>query len=63
MSNPFKDKYDFEIRKAESEKIKEKYPNRYPIIVHKNKKSTLPDRKKQILKFQLTYLWSIHVYC
>ena len=46
MSNPFKDKYDFDTRKAESEKIKEKYPNRFPIIVHKHKKSTLPDIEK-----------------
>lgn len=46
MSNLFKDKYNFETRKAESGKIKDKYPDRYPVIVHKNQKSDLPNIEK-----------------
>ena len=36
-NNSFKTKFDFETRKKESDKIKTKYPNRFPIIIYKSK--------------------------
>lgn len=45
-NNSFKTKYDFETRKTESDKIKTKYPNRYPIIINKTKKCELPEIEK-----------------
>jgi len=56
MSNPFKTKYDFETRKKESDKIKTKYPNRFPIIVNKAKKCNLDDieRSKFLVPGDLT---------
>ena len=47
MVNEFKQKYDLEKRKEESSKIMEKYPEKYPIIVLKDKSSKLPKIKKQ----------------
>ena len=46
MNNCFKKKYDFDTRLGESDKIKEKYPDRYPIIILKDKNSTLSDLNK-----------------
>ena len=46
MSNPFKSKHDFETRKKESEKIQTKYPNRFPVIIHKSKKCKLDEIEK-----------------
>ena len=56
MSNSFKTKYDFETRKKESDKIKSKYINRYPIIVSKSSKSILEDieRNKFLVPGDLT---------
>jgi GABA(A) receptor-associated protein len=56
MSNPFQKKYDFETRKKEADKIKVKYPNRYPIIVNKSKKCDLDDieRSKFLVPGDLT---------
>jgi GABA(A) receptor-associated protein len=45
-NNSFKTKFDFETRKKESDKIKLKYPNRYPIIINKTKKCLLPEIEK-----------------
>jgi len=46
MSNSFKSKYDFDTRKTESDKIKLKYPNKYPVIIHKSKKCNLDNINK-----------------
>jgi len=56
MSNPFKTKYDFETRKKESDKIKTKYPNRFPIIVNKAKQCDLDniERSKFLVPGELT---------
>ena len=56
MSNPFQKKYDFETRKKEADKIKVKYPNRYPIIVNKAQKCDLDDieRSKFLVPGDLT---------
>ena len=42
----FKQEYSFEERKAEGERIREKYPDRIPVIVEKapNCKTNLPSR-------------------
>jgi len=45
-NNSFKTKFDFETRKTESDKIKTKYPNRYPVIINKTKKCGLPEIEK-----------------
>tara|TARA_B100001094_G_scaffold332622_1_gene405494 strand:- start:1893 stop:2243 length:351 start_codon:yes stop_codon:yes gene_type:complete len=46
MENKFKLKSTFEKRKQESDTIKQKYPDRIPIIVQKHIKSTLNDVDK-----------------
>ncbi len=45
-NNSFKTKYDFDIRKTESSKIKIKYPTRFPVIIHKSKKCKLDNIEK-----------------
>ena len=52
MVNPFKQKHSLEKRKEESAKIMEKYTDKYPIIVLKDKSSKLPSINKQ--KFLVT---------
>ena len=49
MSNisQFKQEFDFETRKAESTRIKEKYKDRIPIIVEKSIKSDIADIDKK----------------
>lgn len=42
----FKTKYSFEKRYNAAKKIREKYPDRVPIIVEKDPKSNLPDLPK-----------------
>ena len=46
MSNTFKKKYSFEKRSQESNTIKEKYPDRIPIIVQKHNECDLPNVDK-----------------
>ena len=52
----FKKKFSLEKRKEESEKIKTKYPNRYPIIVNKSHTSKLEniDKSKFLAPGDLT---------
>jgi len=52
----FKNKYLFEIRKSESKKIREKYPERIPVIVEPAYKSTLNkiDKTKFLVPENLT---------
>lgn len=42
----FKKNYPFEKRKAESDRIKLKYPDRIPVIVHKHPKTDIADLDK-----------------
>lgn len=44
--NKFKEKYSFEKRKNESNKVLQKYTDRVPIIVQKHSSSDLPDVTK-----------------
>lgn len=46
MTNKFKKEHSFEDRKKESAKILTKYPNRIPIIIYKDPKSSLVDIDK-----------------
>ena len=41
--NKFKKQHSLEKRKDESKRIREKYEDRIPLIVLKDKKSNLPD--------------------
>ena len=56
MTNSFKTKYDSKTRKQESDKIKIKYPNRYPIIISKGNKCELSniDKTKFLIPGDLT---------
>ena len=42
----FKQNFDFEKRKTESSKIREKYPDKYPVIAEKGKNSKLMQADK-----------------
>jgi GABA(A) receptor-associated protein len=63
MVNEFKKKYPLEKRKEESKKIREKYPERYPIIVTKDKGSTLNniDKSKFLGPDSLTLGQFLHI--
>lgn len=52
----FKMQYSYEKRKEESKRIKDKYPDKVPIILEKSEKSTLPmlDKQKFLLQRDLT---------
>jgi GABA(A) receptor-associated protein len=56
-------KIDIEKRKAESQRIKLKYPNRIPLILFKDKKSNLPqiNRYKYLIPGDLTLAQFIQV--
>lgn len=43
----FRSKHPFEARKAEAERICEKFPGRIPVIVERTAKSTIPELDKQ----------------
>ncbi len=46
MVNQFKEKYSFEKRKNESDKVSQKYKDRSPIIVQRHHSSDLPNVEK-----------------
>ena len=52
----FKEKHDLEKRKSESARIRNKYPDRLPIIIEKNPKSDIQDidKKKFLVPTDLT---------
>ncbi|KAJ3182559.1 ubiquitin-like protein atg8 [Gaertneriomyces sp. JEL0708] len=56
IRSKFKDDHPFEKRKAEAEKIKQKYPDRIPCIVEKADKSDIAaiDKKKYLVPQDLT---------
>lgn len=47
----FKDEHPFDKRKAEAERIRQKYPDRIPVICEKAEKSDIPtiDKKKYLV--------------
>ncbi|SGY39823.1 BQ5605_C003g02282 [Microbotryum silenes-dioicae] len=52
----FKDEHVFEKRKAEAERIRQKYPDRIPVICEKADKTDIPaiDKKKYLVPADLT---------
>ncbi|PNH07290.1 Autophagy-related protein 8d [Tetrabaena socialis] len=52
----FKQEHSLDKRKAEAARIKEKYPDRIPVIVEKAEKSDIPDidKKKYLVPSDLT---------
>nr|XP_023895502.1 autophagy-related protein 8f-like isoform X1 [Quercus suber]POE57340.1 autophagy-related protein 8f [Quercus suber] len=52
----FKQEHDFEKRRAEASRIREKYPDRIPVIVEKAERSDIPniDKKKYLVPADLT---------
>ena len=62
MTTNFKQKYKFESRRAESVRIKEKYPDRIPVIVNVADKSKLKlDKQKYLVPNDLTVGQFIYV--
>ena len=55
-SRSFKDEHPLEKRHAESSRIRDKYPDRIPVIVEKADKSDIPDidKKKYLVPSDLT---------
>jgi len=56
MESEFKKEHSLEKRRRESERIRQKYPNRIPIIVEKSIRSNLQsiDKKKYLVPGDLT---------
>ncbi|WBW72711.1 autophagy associated protein Atg8 [Schizosaccharomyces osmophilus] len=56
MRSQFKDDFSFEKRKTESQRIREKYPDRIPVICEKVDKSDIAaiDKKKYLVPSDLT---------
>nr|QAR18130.1 ATG8f3 [Nicotiana benthamiana] len=52
----FKQEHNLEKRRAEASRIREKYPDRIPVIVEKAEKSDIPniDKKKYLVPADLT---------
>jgi GABA(A) receptor-associated protein len=64
MGNDYKSKVPFELRKQESERIKEQYPDRLPVVVEKNVTcKSLPniDKKKFLVPKDLTIAQFLYV--
>jgi GABA(A) receptor-associated protein len=59
----FKNEHPLEQRKAEAERIRQKYPNRIPVICEKVEKSDIPtiDKKKYLVPADLTVGQFIYV--
>ncbi|GAA5919322.1 hypothetical protein JCM5296_006186 [Sporobolomyces johnsonii] len=56
VRSKFKDEHVFEKRKAEAERIRQKYPDRIPVICEKADKTDIPaiDKKKYLVPADLT---------
>jgi GABA(A) receptor-associated protein len=52
----FKEEHDLDKRQAEAQRIREKYPDRIPVIVEKAEKTDIPDidKKKYLVPSDLT---------
>jgi len=59
----FKQENNFELRVSESQKMKEKFPDRIPVIVEKDQKSELPEisKKKYLVPNDLTVGQFLHI--
>lgn len=56
QNKPFHQKYDLETRKKEAERIKEKYPNKLPVIIEQYKSSKIKkiEKSKFLVPDELT---------
>ncbi|SPO39574.1 probable Autophagy-related protein 8 [Pseudozyma flocculosa] len=56
MRSTFKNEHTFEKRKAEAERIRQKYPDRIPVICEKADRTDIPtiDKKKYLVPSDLT---------
>lgn len=56
ISKTFKEEHPFEKRQSEAARIRDKYPERVPVIVEKAEKSDIPDidKKKYLVPADLT---------
>lgn len=63
FSSKFKESHPFEKRSAESRRIREKYPDRIPVIAEKSASSTIPDidKKKYLVPSDLTMAQFVYV--
>lgn len=64
MGNDYKSKVPFDLRKQESDRIKEQYPDRLPVVVEKiSTCKTLPDidKKKFLVPKDLTIAQFLYV--
>ena len=64
MGNDYKSKVPFDLRKQESNRIKEQYPDRLPVVVEKNVTcKSLPDidKKKFLVPKDLTIAQFLYV--
>jgi len=63
MNSKFAQEHSFEQRKAEAERIREKYPSRIPVICEKVDKSDIAtiDKKKYLVPADLTVGQFIYV--
>ena len=59
----FRAEFTLARRKEESSRMREKHPDRIPVIVEKRDKSTLPniDKRKFLVPYDLTFCQFIHV--
>lgn len=59
----FREKYEFDKRKLEADRIRAKYPTKVPIIVEKMKNSTITelDKSKFLVPADLTVGQFIHI--
>jgi GABA(A) receptor-associated protein len=59
----FKEEHPFDKRKQESQRMREKYPDRIPVIVEKATGSDIPDidKKKYLVPTDLTVGQFVHV--
>eukprot|EP01136_Pigoraptor_vietnamica_P020801 Opistho-1_new@70193 len=56
MKSSFKQEHPFEKRKQEAQRIRQKYPDRIPVIVERDEKSDIAeiDKKKYLVPADLT---------
>jgi len=63
FASKFKESHPFEKRAAESSRIRQKYPDRIPVIAEKAASSTIPDidKKKYLVPSDLTIAQFVYV--
>ena len=52
--NAFKDKFSFEVRKKESDKLRQKYKDKYPVVCEADKSVPFLDKNKYLVSGDIT---------